>query len=108
VRSIPRAASQGSGNGLIGSHLSSRIRDGSITTGGISHSYGTATGTVQLQTYATGLFTFDGKYVAGIHGDGGGGVSYVAPTGYFGAAAVSRPALPNEQIVIYGTGFGPT
>jgi uncharacterized protein (TIGR03437 family) len=71
----------------------------------LTSSYGpSATGTANLQTYAPGFFSFQGKYVAGVHTD----AVYVAPTGYFGSGGASRPAKPSETVLLYGTGFGPT
>jgi uncharacterized protein (TIGR03437 family) len=71
---------------------------------GVTNTYGTASGTVTIQSYAPGFFTFQGGYAAALHLDGG----YVAPTGYFGASTASRPAQPGEFLQIYGVGFGPT
>jgi len=51
-----------------------------------------------------GFFAIQGKYPAAVHIDG----SYVAPVGYFGSSAASRPAAPGEVILLFGTGFGPT
>jgi len=70
----------------------------------VTNSSGSATGTATLQTFAPGLFTFQGKYVAAVHTDG----AYVAPTGYLGSAVTTRPAQPGETLSIFGTGFGPT
>jgi uncharacterized protein (TIGR03437 family) len=70
----------------------------------VTNSSGSATGTATLQTFAPGLFTFQGKYVAAVHTDG----AYVAPTGYLGSGATTRPAQPGETLSIFGTGFGPT
>jgi len=70
----------------------------------LTNSNGAATGTAILQTYAPGLFTFQGKYAAAVHADG----VFVAPAGYFGSSVPSRPAQPGETLLIFGTGFGPT
>jgi uncharacterized protein (TIGR03437 family) len=69
----------------------------------VMNSAGTATGTATLQTYAPGFFPL-GKYPAAVHADS----SYVAPDGYFGPGAPSRPAQPGETLLMFGTGFGPT
>jgi uncharacterized protein (TIGR03437 family) len=70
----------------------------------VTNSWTSATGTATLQTYAPGFFAFQGEYVAAVHTDG----AYVAPVGYFGGAAASRPAQPGEVLMLFGTGFGPT
>lgn len=66
---------------------------------------GVANGTATLQSYSPAFFTSQGKYAAALHNTDG---VYVAPAGYFGSAATSRPAQPGESLQIYGTGFGPT
>ena len=66
---------------------------------------GTAAGSAKLQNYAPGLFTFQGKYAAALHNSDG---VPVAPAGYLGPSATSRPAQPGESIQIYATGLGPT
>ena len=71
----------------------------------VDNSSGTAAGTATLQNYSPGLFTFQAKYAAARHNTDG---VYVAPAGYFGSAATSRPAQPGEILQIYATGFGPT
>lgn len=65
---------------------------------------GSAIGTTTLQQFAPGFFPFQNKYVAAVHLDG----VYVAPLGFFGGAAASRPAQPGEILMLFGTGFGPT
>ena len=71
----------------------------------VNNSSGTATGTATLQNYSPAFFTFQAKYAAALHNTDG---VYVAPAGYFGSAATSRPAQPGETLQIYATGFGPT
>jgi uncharacterized protein (TIGR03437 family) len=66
---------------------------------------GTATGTATLQNYSPAFFTLQAKYAAARHNADG---VYVAPAGYFGSAATSRPAQPGEVLQLYATGFGPT
>ena len=66
---------------------------------------GTATSTATLQSYAPGLFTFQGKYAAALHNSDG---IPVAPASYLGSSVTSRPAQPGESIQIYATGLGPT
>ncbi len=62
------------------------------------------TATVQMQTLSPAFFVFkNDKYVAATHSDN---KSIVGPTTLY--ANVSTPAQPGEQIVMFGTGFGPT
>ena len=70
----------------------------------VANSWGSATATATLAQYSPGFFSL-GKYVAAVHATDG---AYVAPTGYFGPGAASRPAAPGETILLFGTGFGPT
>jgi uncharacterized protein (TIGR03437 family) len=70
----------------------------------VTNTYGSAAATASLAQYAPGFFAIQGKYPAAVHIDG----SYVAPVGYFGSSASSRPAAPGEVILLFGTGFGPT
>ena len=71
----------------------------------VNNSYGAATGTASLQNYSPAFFTLQAKYAAARHNTDG---IYVAPAGYLGSAATSRPAQPGEFIQIFATGFGPT
>jgi len=71
----------------------------------VTNASGTATGTATLAAYAPGFFTFQAKYAAAAHNADG---VPVAPAGYFGNSAASRPAQPGEFIQIYATGLGPT
>ena len=71
----------------------------------VNNSSCTATGTATLQNYSPAFFTFQGKYASARHNTDG---VYVAPAGYFGSSATSRPAQPGEALQIYATGFGPT
>ena len=50
-----------------------------------------------------GLFMFSSQYPAAVHSDG----SYVGPPQLI-AGATTTPAIPNEIILLFGTGFGPT
>lgn len=59
-------------------------------------------GTVQLQSTAAGLFTFDGKSVAA---QIAGSSDIVADPSLVPGA---RAAKPGELVTLYGTGFGPT
>ena len=60
-----------------------------------------------LQRTAPAWFPFSqagGVYPAAVHGSG----TYVGPATLFGTAATAVPAIPNETIMLFGTGFGPT
>ncbi len=70
----------------------------------VVNALGSATTTAALKQYSPGFFALQGKYAAAVHTDG----VYVAPAGFFGSGAASRPAAPGEVILLYGTGFGPT
>jgi uncharacterized protein (TIGR03437 family) len=70
----------------------------------VTNTLGAATATANLVPYAPGFFAIQGKYPAAVHTDG----VYVAPAGYFGSSAASRPAAPGEVVLLFGTGFGPT
>jgi len=59
---------------------------------------------VQAQAFAPAFFLFGGQYVAALHSDN---VSLVGPTTLF-PNGLATPAKPGEEIVIFGTGFGPT
>jgi len=66
--------------------------------------------TVQKVALAPSWFLLDphpnelGRHVAAALPDG----TYVAPVGWFGNAAVSRPAIPGETVELFATGLGPT
>ena len=66
---------------------------------------GSSSATAVVERYAPGLFPnpLDRKYAVATHADN----ALVAPEGLAPAVA-SRPALPGEEIVLWGTGFGPT
>jgi uncharacterized protein (TIGR03437 family) len=61
---------------------------------------------VTVQARFPAIFTIDpnNRYAAAVHLDG----TIVGKPGLFGAGVVTRPAVPNETILVYGTGFGPT
>ena len=61
---------------------------------------------VTVQSVFPAIFTIDpnDKYAAAVHTDG----TIVGKPGLFGPTVTTRPAAPNETILIYGTGFGPT
>jgi uncharacterized protein (TIGR03437 family) len=58
--------------------------------------------TVHIQQYSPSFFTFDGVHVTATHADG----SLIGPTTLY--PGLSTPAKPNETIVLYANGFGPT
>jgi len=58
--------------------------------------------TVHVQQYSPSFFTFDGVHVTATHADG----SLIGPTTLY--PGLSTPAKPNETIVLYANGFGPT
>jgi uncharacterized protein (TIGR03437 family) len=70
----------------------------------VTNASGRATATATIQTYAPGFFAIGGRYAAAVHTDG----AYVAPSGFLGQAAASRPAKTGDTLMIFGTGFGPT
>ncbi|MDP2997126.1 MAG: choice-of-anchor V domain-containing protein [Bryobacterales bacterium] len=60
----------------------------------------------QLQSFAPGFFMFDPqgrKYLAAVHADG----TFLGPPNLF-QGVTTRPAVPGETILLFGTGFGPT
>ncbi len=57
---------------------------------------------VQVQQYSPSFFTFDGMHITGTHADG----TLLGPTSLYPGA--STPANPNETVVLYANGFGPT
>ncbi len=58
--------------------------------------------TVQVQQYSPSFFVFDGTHVTGTHVDG----SLLGPTSLY--PGFSTPAKPNETLILYANGFGPT
>jgi uncharacterized protein (TIGR03437 family) len=57
---------------------------------------------VQSQTISPSFFVFDGSHIAAVHLNG----TFVGPTSLYPGR--SFPAKPNETIVLYANGFGPT
>jgi uncharacterized protein (TIGR03437 family) len=60
-----------------------------------------------LQRLAPAWFAFSqggGIYPAAVHASG----AYLGPATLFGSAATAVPAMPGEEIMLFGTGFGPT
>ena len=81
-------------------------------TGSVAVTVSTSRGTsntmyTTLERMAPGWFAFSQHgaiYAAAVHADG----TAVGPAGLFGTSAVAAPAKPNETILLFGTGFGPT
>lgn len=68
---------------------------------------GTARGTASVHSSAPGFFVFEPQgrlYPAAVHLDG----TYAAPAGLFGAAVATRPPIPNDTVLFFGSGFGDT
>ena len=59
--------------------------------------------TVELQQLMPGFFLLPQDYVAAVRSDG----AYIAPAGLIDGVA-TVPARPDDQVVLFGTGFGPT
>ncbi len=57
--------------------------------------------TIQAQTTSPAFFTFDGVHVTATHSDG----SLLGPTSLY--PGLSKPAVPNETVILYANGFGP-
>ena len=58
-----------------------------------------------------GFFMFDPqgrKYIAALIARSDGAVDYLGPTDLFSGALATRPVLPGEIVLLFGTGFGPT
>jgi uncharacterized protein (TIGR03437 family) len=60
--------------------------------------------TAQASTYSPAFFLWSGKYVAATRTD----FTPAAKSGLFGGGVSSRPAMPGEVLILWGTGFGPT
>jgi uncharacterized protein (TIGR03437 family) len=78
------------------------------TTGDVNVQVSTATGvsdtfTVSKSAIAPALFLFTAVYPAAVHANG----AYLGPPNLF-PNANTEPAKPNETILLFGTGFGPT
>jgi uncharacterized protein (TIGR03437 family) len=84
---------------------------GTVVTVAVSTAGGTATASVSLGLVAPSFNLFSGKYPAAVvftpgPGNSGLGFDYIGPSGAF--SFPSRPVMPGETVVLYGTGFGPT
>jgi uncharacterized protein (TIGR03437 family) len=69
-----------------------------ITAAGVSNMFAAA-----KLTLAPALFLFSTIYPAAVHADG----TYLGPPNLI-PTVTTRPAKPNETILLFGTGFGPT
>lgn len=69
----------------------------------VATAQGSASAGAVVDRYAPGLFQLDQKSIVASHGDN----VLVAKAGQM-PGVTSRPALPGEEIVLWGTGFGPT
>jgi protocatechuate 3,4-dioxygenase beta subunit len=58
---------------------------------------------VEVKPYMPAFFQIAGEYISAVRADG----SYLGPTGLI-EGATTTPARPGEQIILFGTGFGPT
>jgi uncharacterized protein (TIGR03437 family) len=70
-----------------------------------------APATAVLAPASPGMFTFpqnQGKYIAGAVLDSPTSFEYLAPAGLLGSSTQSRPAKAGDEILLFGTGFGPT
>jgi uncharacterized protein (TIGR03437 family) len=68
------------------------------TAGGVSNTFAVAKATV-----SPALFSFTNIYPAAVHANG----TYLGPRNII-PGVTTQPAQPNETILLYGTGFGPT
>jgi len=69
----------------------------------VTNSSGTASTLVSVQSLQPGFFLFTGNNVAAVRSDG----AYLGPAGiYDGLTTI--PAKAGDQILLFGTGFGPT
>jgi uncharacterized protein (TIGR03437 family) len=59
--------------------------------------------TVELKPFMPAFFQFSQEYVAAVRADG----AYIGPEGLM-EGVTTVPARPNDQILLFGTGFGPT
>jgi len=62
----------------------------------------TANFTAQAQALSPSFFVFDGAHVAATHADG----TLLGPASLY--PGLTTPAKPNEAVVLYANGFGPT
>jgi uncharacterized protein (TIGR03437 family) len=79
----------------------------------VSTAGGTATANISLGLVAPSFSLFSSKYPAAVvftsgPGNSGLGFDYIGPSGAFEPAFPSRPVMPGEVVVLYGTGFGPS
>ncbi len=92
-----------------------QVPDG-IGTGPVSVVVGNCAGSsgnepTQSLKDSPGFFMFDPqgrKYIAALIARSDGGVDYLGPVNLFSGALTTRPVLPGEIVLLFGTGFGPT
>jgi uncharacterized protein (TIGR03437 family) len=87
------------------------VNVGTVVPISVSTAGGTATASISLGVVAPSFNLFSSKYPAAVvftsgPGNSGQGFDYIGPSGAF--AFPSRPVMPGEVVVLYGTGFGPT
>jgi uncharacterized protein (TIGR03437 family) len=96
--------SPGQVNALVPSDVPTGIQQIVLTAGGIASAPVNITvNAVQPGLLAPPSFNVNGtQYAVATFGDG----AYVLPTGAI-SGVTSRPAMPGDEIVLYGVGFGP-
>jgi uncharacterized protein (TIGR03437 family) len=87
------------------------VNVGTVVPISVSTAGGTATASISLGLVAPSFNLFSTKYPAAVvftpgPGNSGLGFDYIGPSGAF--SFPSRPVMPGEVVVLYGTGFGPT
>jgi uncharacterized protein (TIGR03437 family) len=87
------------------------VNVGTVVPISVSTAGGTATASISLGVVAPSFNLFSSKYPAAVvftsgPGNSGQGFDYIGPSGAF--SFPSRPVMPGEVVVLYGTGFGPT
>jgi uncharacterized protein (TIGR03437 family) len=75
---------------------------GSVTVQ-VSNTSGTATTTVNVASVQPGFFQFPQQYVAAVRADG----AYIGPANLIDGTT-TVPAKAGDQLLLFGTGFGPT
>jgi uncharacterized protein (TIGR03437 family) len=71
----------------------------------VTNTLGSSSATTMIEQHAPGFFqnATDGRYVVATHAD----ATLIGPSS-LSPGNTARPAEPNEEIVLWGTGFGPT
>ncbi len=69
----------------------------------VSHGGGTSDSvSVEIHTFMPGFFQFGSEYIAAVRADG----AFLAPAGLIDGVS-TIPAQPGDQVMLFGTGFGP-